>query len=95
LWSLPYEVQMYLTLPVVFLALRASGDNTRLIVIYMVGIFLSLFHPLFQYVPCFLAGVIAYRLLGTVQPPLRAWVWCPAIIGIVMLYVWTPYSDAN
>ena len=101
LWSLPYEVQMYLILPILFLVLRAPGapgGNTRLVLIYIIGVFLAPFYPLcplLAFSPCFLAGVIAYRRLGTVRPRLRAWLWCPTVIGAVVLYILTPYSAAG
>jgi peptidoglycan/LPS O-acetylase OafA/YrhL len=96
MWSLPYEVQMYLALPILFLVLRATRGFARLICIYLIGSALSLFHPVLRYLPCFLAGVIAYRLLGRVQPRFRAWLWCPAVIGAVVLYVrLVPYSETS
>jgi peptidoglycan/LPS O-acetylase OafA/YrhL len=93
LWSLPYEVQMYLVLPLLFLVLRAPGWGVRLISIYIIGAVLSLSYPIFLYVPCFLAGVIAYKLLGTVRSYFRAWLWCPAVLGTVALYVQTPHQS--
>jgi peptidoglycan/LPS O-acetylase OafA/YrhL len=93
LWSLPYEVQMYLILPLIFVALRTPRSRDSLSLIYVVGGLLSLFLPLFQYLPCFLAGVIAYKQLGTVRRRFRAWLWCPAVIGAVVLYVLIPYSS--
>jgi peptidoglycan/LPS O-acetylase OafA/YrhL len=95
LWSLPYEVQMYIILPLLFLALRAQKGSAGLVLIYCDGLLLTLFHPLFRYLPCFLAGVIAYKLLETVRPRFRAWLWCPAIIGAVVLYVSTQYCYAG
>jgi len=96
MWSLPYEVQMYLVLPVLFLVLRAHRGSARLICIYFIGGFISLLHPVFRYLPCFLAGVMAYKLLETVRPRLWAWLWCPAVIGVVVLYVrLVPYSDGS
>lgn len=94
LWSLPYEVQMYLVLPFLFLLLRAPRPGPRLILIYFIGSLLS-FLPLFHYLPCFLAGVVAYKLLGTLRLRFLAWLWCPVIIGLVVLYVLAPYSDTS
>lgn len=94
LWSLPYEVQMYLVLPLLFLLLRAPGAGTRLILMYLMGALLS-FYPLFHYLPCFLAGVVAYKLLGTFRRYFLAWLWCPVVIGAVVLYALAPYSDTS
>jgi peptidoglycan/LPS O-acetylase OafA/YrhL len=75
--------------------LRASRDVVRLIWIYLIGALLCFFWPLFLYFPCFLAGVIAYKLLGAVKSCVPAWFWCPALLGVVASYVQTPYSEAR
>jgi peptidoglycan/LPS O-acetylase OafA/YrhL len=95
LWSLPYEVQMCLALPIIFLLLRAPGGSAGLPLIYVTGSLLSLFCPLFRYFPCFLAGVVAYKLVGAWQPRFPALLWCPAVIIAVVLYVEAPFSDAS
>jgi peptidoglycan/LPS O-acetylase OafA/YrhL len=102
LWSLPYEVQMYLMLPVLFLSLGAAGRReaertkgsglSRLAMIYAAGLALSVAHPLFRYLPCFLAGVAAYQLSGAVPARLPGWLWCPTITGAIALYAMTPYD---
>lgn len=96
MWSLSYEVQMYLALPLLFMALRGPRSGARLILIYYIGGLLSLTHPVLRFVPCFLAGVLAYKLLGIVRPRLSAWLWCPVVIGAVVLYVRLGvYSDTS
>jgi peptidoglycan/LPS O-acetylase OafA/YrhL len=95
LWSLPYEVQMYLVLPVLFLLLAPVRSWGRLAAIYVAGLIVSPFSPVLRYVPCFLAGVVAWRLLGRVRPRLPAWLWCPAIVLAVLFYVATPYSTGR
>jgi len=94
LWSLPYEVQMYLVLPVLFLLLPAANSRWRLAAIYIASLFGSLYY-LLRYVPCFLPGVIAYKLLDHVRPRLPAWLWCPTVIAAVALYVLAPHSTPN
>jgi peptidoglycan/LPS O-acetylase OafA/YrhL len=93
LWSLPYEVQMYLILPILFLAVRAPKRGIRLIAIYVASLFLSRLNPLLRFIPCFLAGVVAYRLLGMVRPRLPSWSWCPAVLLVVAIYTSKPRSD--
>jgi peptidoglycan/LPS O-acetylase OafA/YrhL len=95
MWSLPYEVQMCLVLPLIFLFLRAPGHGSGLPLICVTGALLSLFYPLFRYFPCFLCGVVAYSLIGSWRPRFPAWLWCPAITVAVVLYVEAPFSDAN
>ncbi|MCU1234138.1 MAG: acyltransferase 3 [Candidatus Solibacter sp.] len=95
LWSLPYEVQMYLVLPIVFLLVRTPRGTVRLGLIFAGGSALSLLHPLFRFVPCFLAGVVAYKLLATVRPRFPAWLWCPVVTGAVVMYVLAPHADSS
>jgi peptidoglycan/LPS O-acetylase OafA/YrhL len=92
LWSLPYEVQMYLVLPILFLLLKVPKSGVRLVVVYVVGSVVSPLYHLFKYIPCFLAGVIACEMLGRVRPRLPAWLWTPTVIGTLVYYVWAPYS---
>jgi peptidoglycan/LPS O-acetylase OafA/YrhL len=83
---------MYLALPILFLLLKVSG-RAVLPTIYIISLLLSLLYPLFRYVPCFLAGVIAYRLLEIVRPRWRSWLWLPAILGCIAIYTLTSYYD--
>ena len=87
LWSLPYEVQMYLILPVVFLQVRSPKSGARLAQLYLVSVLFSRLFPLLRFAPCFLAGVIAYRLLPAVRPRIPSWLWAPAILLAVAAYV--------
>jgi len=65
LWSLPFEVQMYLVLPLCyFLVVRA---RVNAFIVWAAGVLLfapplSIVRNLVGYFPCFLAGVIAYAL---------------------------------
>ena len=95
LWSLQYEVEMYLVLPILFLALKTFKVTASFVVIFMTGVVLSIVSPPCRYVPCFLAGVIAYRLLGRVRAHLPGWLWYPALAGVVAAYNLTPFSDKN
>lgn len=98
LWSLPYEVQMYLLLPAIFLFLR-KAKGRALAGLWVAAVVLGLLQAwaagtdqgrwlhvdrlgIAEFVPCFLAGVIAYQLLrrkkDTGQP---FWLWV-ATIGL-------------
>jgi peptidoglycan/LPS O-acetylase OafA/YrhL len=92
LWSLPFEVQMYLVLPLIFVAMRARKSLLFLFAIYAGSVPLARMSPVLRFVPCFLAGVIAYRILRIIQPRFRAMLWLPAILGIVGLYIVVPTS---
>lgn len=68
LWSLPWEVQMYAILPVLFFFLR-SGRSTAAVLIATLAVrFAGLALGIrgltaLQYAPCFLAGVLAYKMV--------------------------------
>ena len=72
LWSLPYEIQMYLLLPAIFYFVsrrRYSGVDiiatwTSIFFVFTVGVLLLPISVvnLIRFVPCFLAGVMAFAL---------------------------------
>ncbi len=95
LWSLPYEVQMYLVLPAVFLQVRARGGAVRLAQIYLFSVMLSRFHQVFRFAPCFLAGAIAYLLCRALRPRLPAWLWPAAVCGLIAVYVSDLWAHDN
>jgi peptidoglycan/LPS O-acetylase OafA/YrhL len=79
LWSLCLEVQMYLVLPVLFLLFRKRSLRWPL-ALWALSIPLAMLQPLLsprlnviEFAPCFLAGVIAWRLQGRARLP--AWLW--------------------
>jgi peptidoglycan/LPS O-acetylase OafA/YrhL len=92
LWTLPIEVQMYLTLPACFLFARGSGKP--LVGLFVVSLVVAqvqlsdsgLVPVLWRLntlalVPCFLSGVITYALLRrapTPKLPSRLW---PLVLG--------------
>ncbi len=99
LWSLPYEMQMYLVLPALFMAVR---NRCRLILLFgawsaIVVLVLAWLridpHPGYDmpvYVPCFMAGVIAYRLTQTQQRNWPFFLWPVALSVITAGYVMHP-----
>jgi len=71
LWSLPYEMQMYLVLPVLFLVAQARRSVLLVLGIWGISVAMALgsqriyrYHlsDLLVYVPCFVAGIVAYKL---------------------------------
>ncbi len=100
LWSLPYEVQMYLFLPFLFLWVRGRRAFWALLTLWMVSMFGAWVQPhiwwldrasLLRFIPCFLPGVIAFTLPHT--PRLRSFLWPLFIIGLIAAYTLKP-SDA-
>jgi peptidoglycan/LPS O-acetylase OafA/YrhL len=99
LWSLPYEVQMYLVLPALFLFLRKCTSGS-LAALWYACVGVGLLQPwvaathhgrlwgldrfdFAQYVPCFLAGLIAFYLLSRRKnAELPFWVW-PATLSVI------------
>ena len=65
LWTLPYEVQMYLFLPALYAATRSGRPALRTALLCAASIALASLSGvrLVQYVPCFLAGVLAFVLM--------------------------------
>ena len=97
LWSLPFEVQMYLFLPFLFAWVwrkRSVWPLLGLWVVSMVGAWvqphfglLSRF-SLLLYVPCFLPGIMAYVLPHV--PRVRWFLWPIFIFGLIGVYVVRP-----
>ncbi len=89
MWSLPYEVQMYIVLPALFVvAQRRRGLLAWLIAIFSVIGWLVQYATghanLLGFIPCFLAGVTAYTLRGTVAR-FPAWAWPIFVAGWMLL----------
>ena len=87
LWSLPYEVQMYLVLPALFLSVVRRGGPAPLY-LWIASVVLALAQEtigatrldVIRYAPCFVAGVLAFAREQRV-PPLRwSWVGWPLVI---------------
>jgi peptidoglycan/LPS O-acetylase OafA/YrhL len=91
LWSLPYEVQMYVILPLLFVVLRRFSSWWLPIVLWAFDVSLIVLiwgltptdanewlrgvPLLLQYTPCFLAGVVGYRLwfVARMELPFLGW----------------------
>jgi peptidoglycan/LPS O-acetylase OafA/YrhL len=88
LWSLPYEIQMYLVLPLLFWCLVSNYRGLWLGVFYSGICILVLWGPqmglhgtfLLEYAPCFLAGGIAFVLEKHAHQFLPGYVWPVGIL---------------
>jgi len=102
LWSLPYEVQMYIFLPFLFLWIRGKRSALRgLVLLWAVAVIVAIIHHpvattfpfdrigLVQYVPCFLPGVIAFVLPHA--PRLKSFLWLPFILMLVCVFAIVPH----
>jgi peptidoglycan/LPS O-acetylase OafA/YrhL len=93
LWSLPYEFQMYLTLPF-FFGLARRMTTSKLVATYVaISLAIWLLPPwvsrawdMPSYVPCFLAGVLVYRVGRTSRFKLPGLLWPVVVVAITVLY---------
>jgi peptidoglycan/LPS O-acetylase OafA/YrhL len=98
LWSLPYELQMYLVLPALFLFVRWRSSLWPVAVLWIVAVVVgrlythSHFEAVYDmplYVPCFLAGVFAYqRQRSAPNAPQWSFAWWPFAILVVSFVYW-------
>ena len=91
MWSLSLEVEMYLFLPAVYRLLRHSAP-TLFVGSLIISTLLLAFYPfetgyyylrLFQYVPCFMSGVMAYWLSKKITPRFPAYLWALLLLGLL------------
>jgi peptidoglycan/LPS O-acetylase OafA/YrhL len=98
LWTLPYEIQMYALLPLLFAwALRFPAPRAMYAAWLMaVTIAMSEYiarpgsrdtsFAIARYVPCFLAGVVAWRLMRIRSPRFSGSAWVLFLVALVMVY---------
>jgi peptidoglycan/LPS O-acetylase OafA/YrhL len=101
MWSLPLEIQMYIVLPFLFVFARRHSVTDLLKVgcaASLIGLPLDwalsrhLVRGLgrldiFYFAPCFLAGIMSYRLSKNRTLAVRAWLWPVAVVAIVSVYL--------
>lgn len=97
LWSLPFELQMYIFLPFIFLLIRRKRPFWPLMALWTVAtvvgtLQIRTFHfralSILQFTPNFLPGVIAFVLPH--KPRLRSILWPVAICGLIGAYTLHP-----
>ena len=104
MWSLPYEVQMYVVLPALYLVTKARRPILYIagLIAFFCAIAVTLAFTVGRlnmaaYVPCFLCGVLAYALLERVKPRLPAILWPVLLVVLIVafcitdLYYETPF----
>jgi peptidoglycan/LPS O-acetylase OafA/YrhL len=95
LWSLPYEVAMYMVLPFLYLAGKAYGVR-GIFVLWCVAVVGAIAQPyvssrlgVAQYAPCFIAGVASYFLgfgMQRFRLPFIGWPLTLLIAGAILGY---------
>ncbi len=93
LWSLPYEVQMYVVLPALYLVTRSRRPILSIagLIVFFCAVAVTLAFTVGRlnmaaYVPCFLCGVLAYTLLKRVKPRFPAILWPVLLMAIVVAF---------
>jgi peptidoglycan/LPS O-acetylase OafA/YrhL len=96
LWSLPYELQMYLFLPALFTVASSGRAWRRIVALWCASVALVLLlwrfglgFDLIRFFPCFLSGVLAYCLRNTprTRPPFLLFAYVGAVAAIFPLLV--------
>lgn len=95
LWSLPYEVAMYLVLPFLYLAGKAYGIR-GILALWCLAVIAAIAQPyvsgrlyVAQYAPCFIAGVASYFLgfgMRRQRLPFIGWPLILIAAGAIMAY---------
>ncbi len=97
LWSLPFEVQMYVFLPFLFVWVRRKRVFWALLVLWCASLLAAWAQMhvtaldrvfLLRFVPCFLPGVIAFSMSPT--PRLRSYLWPIFVLGLVAAFTLNP-----
>jgi peptidoglycan/LPS O-acetylase OafA/YrhL len=87
LWSLSYEIQMYLALPFIFFLLKRISSNVVVLLLWIALIAAAVHIPLLMYGPCFMGGVFAYQLSKERTFALPPWVFPTSGLALVLLYL--------
>jgi len=95
LWSLPYEIQMYLVLPILFMLMATRHWWISFAIALGAACFAGRHLELAQFAPCFLVGVLAFKVLPLIRrPPLAWWLWPGAVVALLLWYdVFHPSSN--
>lgn len=89
LWSLPFEMQMYLLLPLIFILAVKKNRLAWLFALWFLG-FVGMYalKPHLIFLAHFIPGVIAYVLIDRVKKPLlSAWVWPLFLAALTVVFL--------
>lgn len=96
LWSLPYEVQMYLFLPVLFFFVQKNFSVWYLLVLWSLTVvfcrvtFSSDGHNLATVIPYFLPGVMAYVGFDRTLPRMPSWTFPVFLLSLTAAFMRHP-----
>jgi len=94
LWSLPFEVQMYLVLPALYFLTLRKHSSLLLggLYVFFCGFGILVFKEthghlsLAEYIPCFLCGVLCYSLRDSIRARIPAVFWPPFVLSLISGY---------
>ncbi len=97
LWSLPLEMEMYVVLPLLFLVFR-DRPIRGLVATWAACIPIAWIQPrlgerflIFAFVPCFVGGVVAWRMMRTRDlRRFAGWLWPVAIAAVSLMVIAAP-----
>ncbi len=102
MWSLPFEVQMYVLLPFLYFFVRKNFFLWPILLLWLITADYN--HSQFRHieglpflssVPYFLAGVIAYILFAKIRPRLPWFLLPVAIAGLLVCFMTRPSWQAG
>jgi peptidoglycan/LPS O-acetylase OafA/YrhL len=97
LWSLPFELQMYVFLPFLFAWVERNRVFWWLLALWIASCLGAWAQPhvafldrasLLRFVPCFLPGIIAFVLPRTAR--LKSFLWPPFVVGVIAAFALIP-----
>jgi peptidoglycan/LPS O-acetylase OafA/YrhL len=97
LWSLPYELQMYVMLPFLYMWGRRRQIFWPLMAVWVICIYPFSLQPhihglsrfgLIHFIPNFLAGVIAFTLPSRLR--IKSYLWPPFVLFLVVVFTLRP-----
>jgi peptidoglycan/LPS O-acetylase OafA/YrhL len=93
LWSLPYEAQMYLVFPALFLLTRRRWATAWIAALFAAAVALGVALWVYtgrenaaEFVPCFLSGILCYTLRHRIRPVLPAVLWPAFVVGWIVAF---------
>lgn len=100
LWSLPFEIQMYLLLPALFLLIYKKRRTYLIIVLWLLSVGATVFfagrgwsHGFIKFIPCFLPGVLAFTLYEVKRILPAIFLWGYALIGAMCYPLLVAYDS--
>jgi peptidoglycan/LPS O-acetylase OafA/YrhL len=104
LWSLPWEVQMYIVLPGLYLLLQRRralpiilGTWLVVVAVRYLGYVVPVSRPftVLEFAPYFLAGVVAFQLSRNVSPRLWPSAWPVMVLALIVARSALMHGDDN